>query len=79
MKKDKDIIYWKTNYKGKFRRTLWFIPIVVILCFLTPLFMGAFWVVYDIILVAVLIWQLIYTYKKMKTEENIDMDDNNAN
>lgn len=41
--------------------------------------MGSFWFVYDVILVAVLIWQLIYTYKKMKTEENIDMDDNNAN
>ena len=33
--KDKSIIYWNMNYKGKFRRTLWFIPLVVILCFLT--------------------------------------------
>ncbi len=68
-KKDKDILYEKMNYKGKFRRTLWFISVVVILCFLTPLFMGSFWFVYDIILVAVLIWQLQPTYKMMKIEE----------
>lgn len=67
--KDKSIIYWNMNYKGKFRRTLWFIPLVVILCFLTPVFMGSFWFVYDIILIAILIWQLRYTYKKMKFEE----------
>lgn len=40
MRKDKDIVYWKMNYKGKFKRTLWFIPIVFVLCFLTPFFMG---------------------------------------
>ena len=50
-------------------QTLWFIPLVVILCFLTPVFMGSFWFVYDIILIAILIWQLRYTYKKMKFEE----------
>lgn len=31
--------------------------------------MGSFWFVYDIILIAILIWQLRYTYKKMKFEE----------
>ena len=41
-KKEKSVVYWNMNYKGKFRRTLWFIPLVVILCFLTPLFMGKF-------------------------------------
>lgn len=79
-KKDKSVIYWNMNYKGKFRRTLWFIPIVVILCFLTPVFMGSFWLVYDIILVAVLIWQLRYTYKRMKTEEKKSKEaDKNVN
>ena len=68
-KKDKSVIYWNMNYKGKFRRTLWFIPVVIILCFITPLFMGSFWFIYDIILVVVLIWQLRYTYKMMKIEE----------
>lgn len=79
-KKDKSIIYWNMNYKSKFRRTLWFIPLVVILCFLTPLFMGRFWLIYDIILVAVLIWQLWYTYNKMKFEEkNLnEIDENNT-
>ena len=74
MKKDKDIIYWRMNYKGKFRRTLWFIPAVIILCFLTPFFMGTYWFAYDILMVAVLIWQLIYTYRKMKSEEHSDAD-----
>ncbi len=68
-KKDQSIIYCNMNYKGKFRRTLWFIPIVIILCFLTPIFMGRFWFIYDIILVVVLILQLRYTYKMMKLEE----------
>ena len=72
MKKDKDIIYWRMNYKGKFKRTLWFIPIVIILCFLTPIFMGSYWPVYDIFMIAVLIGQLIYTYRKMKSEERSD-------
>ena len=67
-KKDKDLIYWNMNYRGKFKRTLCFIPVVVILCSLTPLFMGNFWMVYDIILVFILILQLVYTYRKMKEE-----------
>ena len=72
MKKDKDIVYWKMNYNGKFKRTLRLIPIVIILCFLTPLFMGSYWPVYDVLMIAVLIWQLIYTYRKMKSEERSD-------
>ncbi len=75
-KKDKSINYWKMNYKGKFRRTLWFIPIVIVLCFLTPLFMGRFWLIYDIILIIVLVWQLWYTYNKMKYEERISNEIN---
>ena len=77
--KDKAIVYWNMNYKGKFRRTLWFIPIVVILCFLTPLFMGHFWIVYDIILVLILVWQLKYNYKMMKLEELSKGQDKNVN
>lgn len=78
-KKDKSILYWNMNYKGKFKRTLWFIPLVIILCFLTPLFMGRFWLIYDIILVAILLWQLWYTYNKMKLEEKTsnEIDKNN--
>ena len=64
MKKVKDNIYWNMNYAAKFKRTLWFIPVVIILCFLTPYFMGSSWLIYDI-----LIGQLIYTYKKMKAEK----------
>lgn len=86
-KKDKSVIYWNMNYKGKFRRTLWFIPVVIILCFITPLFMGRFWFIYDTILVVVLIWQLRYTYKMMKIEEqklkkenkNVNIKDDDCN
>ena len=77
-KKDKSIIYWNMNYKGKFRRTVWIIPIGVILCFLTPLFMGSFWFIYDIILIVVLIWQLRYTYKMMKIEEKKSKETNKS-
>lgn len=69
MKKVKDNIYWNMNYAAKFKRTLWFIPVVIILCFLTPYFMGSSWLIYDIALVVILIGQLIYTYKKMKDEK----------
>lgn len=77
-KKDKSIIYWDMNYKGKFRRTLWFIPVVIILCFTTPLFMGRFWFIYDIILVIVLILQLRSTYKMMKIEEEKSKEPNES-
>lgn len=79
-KKDKSIIYWKMNYKGKFRRTLWMIPFVIILCILLPLCLGSSWIIYDIILVAILLSQLWYTYNKMKFEEkNLnEIDENNT-
>lgn len=77
-KKDKSIVYWDMNYKGKFRRTLWFIPIVIILCFVTPLFMGRFWFIYDTILVFVLIWQLKHTYKMMKIEQEKSREPNES-
>ena len=79
-KKEKSVVYWNMNYKGKFRRTLWFIPLVVILCFLTPLFMGGFWFIYDILLIGILIWQLRYTYRKMKIEETtVNVTKENSN
>lgn len=76
--KDTSIIYWNMNYKGKFRRTLWFIPIVIILCLVTSLFMGKFWFIYDVILVVVLILQLRYTYKMMKIEEEKSKEPNES-
>ena len=79
-KKDKSIIYWNMNYKGKFRRTLWMIPFVIILCILLPLCLGSSWIIYDIIMVVILIWQLWYTYNKMKFEEkNLNEIDENNN
>ena len=72
VKKDKAFSYWNMNYKGKFRSTLWFIPVVIILCFLTPLFMGDFWFVYDLILIGIMVWQLWYTYRMKEVEQKID-------
>lgn len=74
-KKNKAFIYWQMNYKGKFRRTLYLIPIVVIICILSPLFLGKFWYIYDIILTITLILQLIYTYKKMRIENQQTLTD----
>lgn len=63
---DRHFVYWKLNAKEKFQRTMYMIPFVVILCFLTPFFMRENWVISDITLIVLLVWQLIDTYIKMK-------------
>ena len=50
------------------------IPFVIILCILLPLCLGSSWIIYDIIIIAILVWQLWYTYKKMKLEERTSND-----
>lgn len=61
---DRHFVYWKLNAKEKFQRTMYMIPFVVILCFLTPFFMKEKWVISDITLIVLLVWQLIDTYIK---------------
>lgn len=63
---DRHFVYWKLNAKEKFQRTMYMIPFVVILCFLTPFFMRENWVISDITLIVLLVWQLIDTYIKME-------------
>lgn len=63
---DRHFVYWKLNAKEKFQRTMYMIPFVVILCFLTPFFMREKWVISDITLIVLLVWQLIDTYIKME-------------
>lgn len=66
---DRHFVYWKLNAKEKFQRTMYMIPFVVILCFLTPFFMREKWVISDITLIVLLVWQLIDTYIKMRKEK----------
>lgn len=68
--RDGGFIYWKLNYRKKFIRTLWTIPVVIFLSiqlFVTdfPPRLGMFlWV----LLVITLTVQLTYTYVKWKSE-----------
>lgn len=74
-KKNNAYIYWQMTYKGKFRRTLYLIPVGIIVCILSPLFLGKFWYIYSIIITITLILQLIYTYKMMKIENQHTLAD----
>lgn len=62
--------YWKLNYRKKFIRTLWMIPVVIFLS--VQLFVldiqTNFSVFLLVLLIVTLIVQLIYTYFKWKSE-----------
>ncbi|EPD53307.1 hypothetical protein HMPREF1210_01038 [Paenisporosarcina sp. HGH0030] len=62
--------YWKLNYRKKFIRTLWMIPVVIFLSI--QLFVldiqSNFSVFLLVLLIVTLIVQLIYTYFKWKSE-----------
>lgn len=73
MKKDKgfEFIYWNLSYRRKFIRTLWLTPGLIIA-------LGIIWVsdfnkilktVATVLLISVDLIQLIYTYKKWKSNE----------
>lgn len=73
MKKDKgfEFIYWNLSYRRKFIRTLWLTPALII-----PLaivwgsdFNKILKMVATILLISVYLIQLIYTYKKWKSDE----------
>lgn len=62
--------WWELNYKGKFIRTLWMIPIAVIaiiLLFITDLPTYII-IMISVLVIIILIMQLIYTYTKWKKE-----------
>lgn len=70
--RDKSLIYWKLNYKGKFIRTLWMIPVtvlVLILFSITDISTQKIMIA-SLIMLIVLIPQLIYNYLKWKKEPN---------
>lgn len=67
---DKGFIYWKLNYKKKFIRTLWMIPVgvlVILLLFATSASTQTITIL-SVIFFVVLLIQLIYTYSKWKKE-----------
>lgn len=72
-KKDKgvELIYWKLSYRRKFIRTLWMIPVVVVLIiWFHVTFQALIWTCIAAVMCGVLLLaQGIYNYKKWKNEE----------
>lgn len=73
--KDKSMIYWRLNYKAKFKRNIWLIPVCILLTvwFLTSMPFGLKYTsIYLIGLWLIIIITTAYTYKRWKTEEKQD-------
>ncbi|PJM74213.1 hypothetical protein CS006_03565 [Bifidobacterium primatium] len=74
-KKDKSLIYWNMNYKGKLRRTWMMVPICIVLMVVAPFYTANEYgsvmvgIVFDVVLFVVMVLQLLYNMKKAKEEE----------
>lgn len=69
------IIYWKLNYRKKFIRTLWMIPfsvVVIIILFTYSELTVPFKVMSTSVLIVTLLYQLVYTHSKWKSETQLD-------
>lgn len=64
--------YWELDYRGKFIRTLWMVPIVIALIILSLLIFTPQTIYFAGSLFSLLIAQLVYNYKKWKGESNTD-------
>jgi len=73
MKKDKgfELIYWNLSYRRKFIRTLWMTPTLIILLAVVwgSTFNKILKTIVTVLLISVYLIQLIYTYKKWKSDE----------
>ncbi|KAB8291012.1 hypothetical protein [Bifidobacterium avesanii] len=75
-KKDKSLIYWSMNYRGKQRRTWVMLPICIILCIVAPFYTANEYgsvvpgIVFGLILIATWVGQ--YLYNRRKIEEGAD-------
>ncbi|MBW3088638.1 hypothetical protein KIH77_07845 [Bifidobacterium sp. 82T24] len=73
-KKDKSLIYWNMNYKGKLRRTWVMLPICIIVGIIAPFYTANQYgsvmlgIVFDVVLAVVWVLQLLYNMKKAKSE-----------
>ncbi|QDI90684.1 hypothetical protein EPH95_05405 [Salicibibacter halophilus] len=74
--RDTGFVYWKLNYRSKFRRTLWHVPFAIILSILIFTFFGltTINIVVVITMLSLLIAQLLYTYLKWKSERKTHLD-----
>lgn len=77
-KKDKSLVYWSMNYKGKQRRTMVLLPVCIVLCIVAPIYTANEYgsvvvgIVFDLVLMAV--WVAQYLYNRKKIEEGADDD-----
>ncbi|WP_193903114.1 hypothetical protein [Bifidobacterium catulorum] len=73
-KKDKSLIYWNMNYKGKLRRTWVMLPICIVVGVIAPFYTANQYgsvmvgIVFDIVLAVVFVLQLLYNMKMAKRE-----------
>lgn len=74
-KKDKSLIYWSMNYKGKLRRTWVMLPICIIIGVVAPFYTASAYdsivlgLGFDVLLAVVWVCQLLYNMKKAREEE----------
>lgn len=74
-KKDKSLIYWNMNYKGKLRRTWVMLPICIIIGIIAPFYTAMEYgsillgVVIDVVLAVTWVLQLLYNMRKAREEE----------
>ncbi|WP_067729862.1 hypothetical protein [Oceanobacillus damuensis] len=70
--RDTGLNYWKLNYRGKFIRTLWMIPIGIIAIILLYIADAPIQItiILSVLIFVSTIVQLIYTYVKLKNESN---------
>lgn len=68
-----EICYWKLSYRRKFIRTLWLIPIEILLVFCFHIaFQSTIWTFLVAVgFVMMLLVQAVYNYKKWKKEDDV--------
>ena len=62
--------YWRLSYRRKFMRTLWFIPLAVLVIILVQAAYRSYMLTFvsGVFILAVILAQAIYNYKKWKEE-----------
>lgn len=62
--------YWELSYKGKFIRTLWMVPVTILILLILFKISTPFTIASAVFLFVLLIAQLIYNYTKWKVKSN---------
>ncbi len=68
--RDRGFNYWNLNYRGKFIRTLWMIPLCIVVILLMSVTGTQFLniIALSVLFIVILVAQLIYNYVKWKNE-----------